>query len=410
MRPRFRLVCFAAAFCCALLVRHGAAISAQPATQRLVAIGDIHGAEDNFVEILQAAGLVDQQRKWRGGRTRLVQTGDFTDRGAPVRSVMDLLMRLEDEARRAGGRVEVLLGNHEGMNILRDLRDVSPEAFRAFSDADSESRRNQAFMSHATIARRSGEELNRNDWLRAHPPGYVEYIEAMGPRGRYGRWLRSRKVVTKVDDSLFMHAGISPQSNATVDDVNRLVEREIRMFDDAVSAMQDAGVIGPAFTLQEIIHALSSELNRIAGLIKEKKELPAEVTQEYVGRLQRILTIDKWGLLAGDGPLWYRGYATLGDDAEPQIAALLKRLGAARFVVGHTPQIPGGIRVRFGNRIFLIDTGMLTSHFKAGRPSALEIAGGKITAIYPGERTPLSDTGRAWNRTPRSAAVTTIRD
>jgi hypothetical protein len=169
-------------------------------------------------------------------------------------------------------------------------------------------------------------------------------------------------------------------------------------------------VIGPAFTLQEIIHALSSELNRIAGLIKEKKELPAEVTQEYVGRLQRILTIDKWGLLAGDGPLWYRGYATLGDDAEPQIAALLKRLGAARFVVGHTPQIPGGIRVRFGNRIFLIDTGMLTSHFKAGRPSALEIAGGKITAIYPGERTPLSDTGRAWNRTPRSAAVTTIRD
>lgn len=392
MRHRLRLACIAAALCCAALLGQGApVISAQSGTGRLVAIGDIHGAEENFVAILQAAGLIDHQRKWTGGRTRLVQTGDFTDRGAPVRSVMDLLMRLEEEARRAGGRVEVLLGNHEGMNILRDLRDVSPEAFRTFADANSESRRNKAFMAHATIARRAGEELNRNDWLREHPPGYVEYIEALGPGGRYGRWLRARKVVTKVDDSLFMHAGISPQSNATVDDVNRLVDREIRMFDDAVAAMQDAGVIGPTFTLQEIITALSSELNRIAGLIKEKKELPPEVTQEYVGRLQRILTIDKWGLLAGDGPLWYRGYATLGDDAQPQIEALLKRLGAARFVVGHTPQIPGAIRPRFGNRIFLIDTGMLTSHFKGGRPSALEITAGRITAIYPGERTPLVD-------------------
>jgi hypothetical protein len=392
MRPRVRLVCIAVALCCAALLGQGApAISAQAGAARFVAIADIHGAEDNFVAILQAAGLVDRQRKWTGGRTRLVQTGDFTDRGAPVRNVMDLLMRLEEESRRSGGRVEVLLGNHEGMNILRDLRDVSPEAFRTFADGHSESRRNKAFMSHATIARRSGEELNRNDWLRAHPPGYVEYIEAMGPNGRYGRWLRSRKVVAKVDDSVFMHAGISPQSNATADDVNRLVDREIKMFDDAVSAMQDAGVIGPAFTLQEIINALSSELNRIAGLIKDKKELPPEVTQEYVGRLQRILTIDKWGLLAGDGPLWYRGYATLGDEAQPEIEALLKRLGAARFVVGHTPQIPGAIRARFGNRIFLIDTGMLTSHFKGGRPSALEIAGGKITAIYPGERTPLLD-------------------
>ena len=389
MHP-LRVASIVVSLSCAVLLRPGApAIHAQAGAQRVVAIADIHGAEDNFVAILQAARLIDQQRKWIGGRTRLVQTGDFTDRGAPVRNVMDLLMRLEDEARRAGGRVEVLLGNHEGMNILRDVRDVSPDAFRAFTDGDSESRRNKAFMAHATIARRFGEELNRNDWLRSHPPGYVEYIEAMGPGGRYGRWLRARKVVTKVDDSLFMHAGISPQSNATVDDVNRMVEREIRVFDEAVATLQEARLIAPSFTLQEVISALSGELNRIAALIKEKKELDPEITQDYIGRLQRVITIDKWGLLAADGPLWFRGYATLGDDAQPQIDALLKRLSAARFVVGHTPQIPGRISARFQNKIFLIDTGMLTSHFKGGRPSALEIAGGKITAIYPDERTPL---------------------
>ena len=376
---------------CGVLLPVAPDIHAQPGPQRVVAIGDIHGADENLVALLQTAGLIDQQRKWIGGRARLVQTGDFTDRGAPVRHVMDLLMRLEDEARRAGGRVEVLLGNHEGMNILRDLRDVSPDAFAAFTNADSEARRNKAFMAHATIARRFGEELNRNEWLRTHPAGYVEYIEALGPSGRYGRWLRSRKVVTKVDDSLFMHAGLSPQSNATVDDVNRMVEREIRTYDEAVSTLQQAGLIAPSFTLQEIVAALSSELNRIAAMLKEKKELAPEITQEYVGRLQRVITIDKWGMLAADGPLWFRGYATLGEDALPQIEALLKRLGAARFIVGHTPQIPGSISARFGNRIFLIDTGMLTSHYKGGRPSALEIAGGKITAIYPDQRIPLAD-------------------
>jgi hypothetical protein len=388
MPHRRRALLITVAFCCAALLRADPpAILAQSPAQRLVAIGDIHGAEDNLVAILQASGLIDRQRKWIGGRARLVQTGDFTDRGAPVRNVIDLLMRLENDARRAGGRVEVLLGNHETMNILRDLRDVSPDAFRAFADQHSESRRSKAFMAHATIARRFGAELNRNDWLQTHPVGYVEYIEAMGPNGRYGRWLRSRKVVTKVDDSLFMHAGISPESSAGIDDVNRLVEREIQMFDEAVATLERAGLIAPSFTLHEIVSALSSEINRIATMLKEQKELGPEVTQEYVGRLQRILTIDKWSLVTAEGPLWFRGYATLDDDAQPQIEALLRRLGGTRFVVGHTPQVPGRITARFGNRIFLIDTGMLTSFFKNGRPSALEIVGGKITAIYPDERT-----------------------
>jgi hypothetical protein len=33
--------------------------------------------------------------------------------------------------------------------------------------------------------------------------------------------------------------------------------------------------------------------------------------------------------------------------------------------------------------VFLIDTGMLTSYFKGGQPSALEIQGARVTAIYP---------------------------
>ena len=362
--------------------------AAQP-QQRLVAIGDIHGSADGLTTILQSAGLIDAQRRWVGGRARLVQTGDFLDRGATVRDVIELLMRLEEEARRAGGRVEVLFGNHEGMNVLHDVRDVSPDAYRSFAGPDAESRRAKGYITHATIARRAGKELNRNDWLRDHPPGFIEYLEAMGPSNRFGRWIRSRKVMTKVDDSLFMHAGLAPASPLTMDDVNRTVEREVRAFDDAVSTLLGADLIAPFFTLQEILGATSAELNRIATLVRGRQDVTQEMTQDY-SRLQKLMTIDQWALIAAQGPLWFRGYATLGDDALPQIEGLLKRLGASRFVVGHTPQLPGHIEPRFNNRIFLIDTGMLSSYYKGGRPSALEIASGQITAIYPDERRLLS--------------------
>ena len=39
------------------------------------------------------------------------------DRGPDSRKVMDLLMRLEGEASKTGGRVHVLIGNHEAMNV-----------------------------------------------------------------------------------------------------------------------------------------------------------------------------------------------------------------------------------------------------------------------------------------------------
>ena len=51
---------------------------------------------------------------------------------------------------RAGGRVVSLLGNHEVMNILGDLRDVTPEIWLTFADAQSENRRLAAWNEIAT--------------------------------------------------------------------------------------------------------------------------------------------------------------------------------------------------------------------------------------------------------------------
>ncbi len=83
-----------------------AAASPAPAAQerrRIVAVADIHGALDSFTAILREVGLVDERLHWIGGDTILVQTGDITDRGPQVRAVLDLLMRLQEEAPRRGG-------------------------------------------------------------------------------------------------------------------------------------------------------------------------------------------------------------------------------------------------------------------------------------------------------------------
>ena len=95
--------------------------------ERIVAIGDVHGAYDALLETLQVAEVIDSELAWSGGKTHLVFTGDLLDRGAQSRRVMDLVMRLEKEARRRGGRVHLLLGNHEVMNLNGDLRYVAEE-------------------------------------------------------------------------------------------------------------------------------------------------------------------------------------------------------------------------------------------------------------------------------------------
>jgi hypothetical protein len=364
-------------------------IRAQTDGGRIVAVADIHGALSGLTQILRAAGLVDDRNAWIGGTARLVQTGDFLDRGADVRQVMDLLIRLETEARRAGGRVEVLFGNHEGMNLLHDLRDVAPGAYAAFTDRRSDDRRRRAFDAHAAIARRAGETLDEGAWMAAHPPGFVEYVEALGPGGRYGRWIRSRKIAVLLDGTLFMHAGVPPESTLTLEDINRTLEREIRTWDTLVSTLERQRLITGTFRVGPIVDASQVMIGRIAVAQRTGAPVDDYVTAELLDSLQHIARIETWSLVAPGGPLWYRGLATLPPDAQPGVEALLRRLGAQRAFLGHTPQLQGRVNTRFEGRVILGDTGMLSEFYTGGRPSAVELQGGKVTALYASGREPL---------------------
>ena len=393
-----RIAALALACAAMLLPDPAARISdgqAQP--PRVVAVGDIHGAGDAFVAILQAAGLIGADRKWSGGTATFVQTGDYLDRGGAARQVLDLLMDLEAQAKAAGGRAEVLLGNHEVMNMLHEVSDVAPEAYASFADASSDDRRRKAYDSAQAIAKRNGgtsagAPASRDAWMAAHPPGFVEYLDAMGPRGRYGKWLRAHKAAVQVGTTAFMHAGIAPDSRSTLDDVNRDVARTIRGWDEVTDVMVRERLITPYFTLKETVAAAADDLQRISAAIAAGNPVDSRVTREYVDQLRGIIGLGETPLLAAAGPMWFRGLSeSPTEETNDQVTALFSRLGITRMVVGHTPRLPGRITPRFDNRVFPIDTGMLATFFKGGRGSALEIAGERVTAIYASEREVLVD-------------------
>ena len=369
------------------------------ASPRVVAVGDIHGDFDALLSILQETGIIDDQHNWSGGAATLVQTGDFLDRGAKHRQVMDLFMALEVQAVKANGRVVVLLGNHEMMNLMGDLRYVSPEVYLDFANSNSEERRRKAYQDDLELLKMAPEPEFERQWMQAHPPGFLEYREALDPEGKYGRWLRNRPAVVQIADTLFLHGGIHPNlSSLKVEEINQRIKREIQTLDRSTRYMVQEQLILPFFTLEEISAAAEAELGR-----RESEGTGGTLGNEDdgVAVLKDFLAYGSWLSNNPEGPLWFRGFAQWSEEEGAEnLPNLLGAYHVKHFVVGHTPQLPGRIGMRFEGKIFLIDTGMLSSYYRGGGASALEIQDGGFTAIYLNSREELEEGGRGQKLIP----------
>ncbi len=255
-----------------------AVIPAQPADAesvpydggRIVALSDIHGQYDLMVKLLRAHRVVDGNDDWALGRDHLVVTGDVFDRGDKVNEVFWLLFQLQRQAHAAGGAVHLLLGNHETMVLYDDLRYVNPK--------------------YVEVAR-----------LLGRP-----YSALYGADTVIGAWLRTRPVMLKLGDTLFLHGGIAPEN----------------------------------LDLAAGLDATNSAYRRSLGIAKDTVKADPATSRLYDGKRS---------------PIWYRGYFN-GELATPQVQALVDQLGLARIVVGHTTM--DEVVSFHGGRVIAIDSGI----------------------------------------------------
>jgi hypothetical protein len=159
-----------------------------PDAPRIVAFGDLHGDLQAARRALKLAGAIDDEDHWTGGKLVLVQTGDQLDRGDGEQAILDLFVRLTEEAARAGGAVHVLNGNHEILNATLDLRYVTPEGLMDFQDA-------------VAVGEPDSLLLRFDETQRAR-------VAAFRPGGTYARVLAQRNTIVIIGPNVFVHGGV----------------------------------------------------------------------------------------------------------------------------------------------------------------------------------------------------------
>lgn len=125
--------------------------SVLPPVKRIIVIGDLHGDWEMTIKSLTIAKLIDKNLHWIGGETVVVQLGDQIDRcrfsGIPCSNIeatkndeasdmkiLNYFTKLHSEAKKNGGAVYSIIGNHELMNVNGDMRYVSYENIKEFDN------------------------------------------------------------------------------------------------------------------------------------------------------------------------------------------------------------------------------------------------------------------------------------
>jgi len=344
---------------------------------RVVAFGDVHGAFKDWTTLLRELGVIDAELNWSGGDTHLVSLGDLIDRGPGSRKVVELLMKLDDQAEQAGGAVHMVLGNHEVMVMTGDLRYVSPAEFAAFAGDETEAERDELYAQYRRFNPEGEESVVRQAFDEQFPAGFVALRKAYSREGALGSWLIEHPFVIKVNDKVYMHGGIaSAASEESIASLNGKLQGELRDFLDSMDALRAAGVM-PWYV---------DYYDRLGFLNARAEEFVAanpRTRADWFEPLQQVFDARQAFVFSDDSPNWYRGTAFCHPYAESfNTERFLKRVGAKQLVMGHTPT-RGNVHERMDGLAIRLDTGMLTSVYK-GRASALVSEGGSDYVRYLG--------------------------
>jgi hypothetical protein len=169
----------------------GSAAGASRAIGRVVAIGDLHADIGVTRRAFRLAGATDGNDQWIGKSLTVVQLGDIIGRSDDERQVLDFIFEIRRKAEAGGGKVHVLIGNHEVMAGRIDNQAVGPNPFPGFEGIPG---------------------LNLNDpRLRILPPNERARGAALMPGGAYAKRLAEFPTVLRLGGTIFVHGGVTPR-------------------------------------------------------------------------------------------------------------------------------------------------------------------------------------------------------
>ncbi|MEE8412250.1 MAG: metallophosphoesterase [Acidobacteriota bacterium] len=338
--------------------------------ERIVAIGDVHGSDAKLVRLLAGVHLIDGSGDWVGGSTHLVLVGDMIDRGAGDRAVLDLLRDLQRQAPAAGGSVHVLVGNHEVMNLVRDLRYVNPDGYADFAAEETAKQRKGGFKRFRR--RYDGSDVEAA-FDAKYPPGYFARISAFDPEGEYGGWLLDQPILIKINDVLFVHGGLTERVAALgLDEINRQVMSILKQHLKVRDRLEARYIVDELMTFKEAQDAAQRFFDR------NYKSLAA---RSWVAAVVDFGELPESELFGVEGPLWYRGNSLENERVErSRLERTLEALSARTLVVAHSPTGEKKITSRFGGRLYRIDHGMAYG----ARPLALVLEDRMALVFDPG--------------------------
>lgn len=252
----------------------------------LFVVADTHGEYESLVSTLRAHKVIDAQLKWKFARGHLVVLGDVFDRGPNHLEILWLLYKLEAEAAKAGGGVQLVLGNHETMVMRGDLRYL-----------------NARYVESAQLLQQ------------------VDYSALFGAQTLLGQWLRSKPALLKVNDLLCVHAGISRalvDSRLSLADVNATVRDVLNGTEEGAIAELVMGSFGPLWYRGYFPDRAQSPTATVDDVELALKTYGARrmlvghtivdtITSLYAGRVIAVQARPFEGLLMRKGEFWEAG-------------------------------------------------------------------------------------------------------
>ncbi len=164
--------------------------------EKLIAVSDIEGNFNALSSFLLSNKVIDENYNWAYGKGSLLLNGDMVDRGNNVLPVLWLIYKLEYQAERAGGKVHFILGNHDVMNIQGRFR-YARDKYRKLAVL-----------------------------IGTHEDERDNYKELFSEKSHLGKWLRSKNVIEKIGDYIFVHAGLSKELidlGMNLDEINSFI-------------------------------------------------------------------------------------------------------------------------------------------------------------------------------------------